>query len=64
MTDAQRFKSLAVPTGKVDVVLDTMPIPTYDGFYAADNNALPERYVYDINRDALMADLFEKLTEA
>lgn len=40
------------------------PIPTYDGLYAADNNALPERYVYDINRDALMADLFEKLTEA
>lgn len=38
------------------------PIPTYDGLYAADNNALPERYVYSINRDALMADLFEKLT--
>lgn len=38
-------------------------IPTYDGFYARNNIGTPMRYVYNIKRDALMTDLFEKLTE-
>lgn len=37
------------------------PIPTYDGLYATDYNNTPIRYVYEIKRDALMTDLFEKL---
>lgn len=40
-----------------------MPIPTYDNFYAKDYNGHPMRYVYNIKRDALMTDLFRKLTE-
>lgn len=39
------------------------PIPTYEGFYASDPNGLPMRYVYHIKRDALMTDLFKKITE-
>lgn len=39
------------------------PIPTYDNFYATDYNGCPMRYVYNINRDNLMTDLFEKLTK-
>lgn len=39
------------------------PIPTYDNFYATNYNGLPMRYVYNIKRDNLMNDLFEKLTE-
>ena len=39
------------------------PIPTYDNFYATDYNGHPMRYVYSINRDNLMNDLFEKLTK-
>lgn len=38
------------------------PVPTYDNFYAMNQNGLPMRYVYHIERDALMADLFEKIT--
>lgn len=38
------------------------PVPTYDNFYAINQNGLPMRYVYHIERDALMADLFEKIT--
>ena len=37
------------------------PIPTYDNFYATDYNGYPMQYVYNINRDNLMNDLFEKL---
>ena len=40
-----------------------MPIPTYDNLYATDFNSYPMRYVYNIKRDALMTDLFRKLTE-
>lgn len=38
-------------------------IPTYDGFYTRNNIGTPMRYVYNIKRDALMTDLFDKLTE-
>lgn len=37
-------------------------MPTYDHQYAAVENALPMAYVYSVNRDALMTDLFRKLT--
>lgn len=36
-------------------------IPTYDNLYAADFRGYPMRYVYNIRRDSLMTDLFEKL---
>lgn len=39
------------------------PSPTYDGLYAQNHNGTPMRYVYHIKRDALMTDLFEKLTQ-
>lgn len=39
------------------------PIPTYDGYYAQNQNGLPMRYVYSIKRDVLMGDLFDKLTK-
>ena len=49
----ERFmKSRIVPT----------PIPTYDNYYAVNNNGLPMRYVYYIERDTLMNDLINKLT--
>ncbi|MDR1599786.1 MAG: nucleoside hydrolase [Oscillospiraceae bacterium] len=38
------------------------PIPEYDHHYAFDPRRPPCRYVYHINRDALLADLFEKVT--
>ncbi|MBR4173370.1 MAG: nucleoside hydrolase [Clostridia bacterium] len=38
------------------------PVPTYDNFYAKNYNGYPMRYVYSIKRDALMTDLFQKLT--
>ena len=41
----------------------TTPVPTYDNFYANNYNGYPMRYVYNIKRDALMTDLFKKLTE-
>ena len=54
LNDNDRFMlSRIVPT----------PIPTYEGFYASDPNGLPMRYVYHIKRDALMTDLFKKITE-
>ncbi len=37
------------------------PIPEYDGKYAFDNTRHFIRYVYHVNRDRLMGDLFEKL---
>ena len=53
LNDNERFmKSRIVPT----------PIPTYDNYYAVNNNGLPMRYVYYIDRDALMNDLINKLT--
>lgn len=39
------------------------PIPEYDGHYAYDCNRHFIKYVYHINRDALVKDLFEKLIE-
>ena len=54
LNDAERFmESRIIPT----------PVPTYDNFYATDFNGYPMRYVYHIKRDALMTDLFRKLTE-
>lgn len=38
-------------------------VPTYDHLYATDNNGEFMRYVYFIKRDALMADLINKLTK-
>ena len=53
LNDNERFmKSRIVPT----------PIPTYDNYYAVNNNGLPMRYVYYIERDTLMNDLINKLT--
>lgn len=52
LNESDRFmNSRIVPT----------PIPTYDNFYATDYNGYPMQYVYNINRDNLMNDLFEKL---
>ncbi len=54
LNDENRFmESRIVPT----------LIPTYDHFYATDYNGGPLQYVYYIKRDALMTDLFEKLTK-
>ena len=39
------------------------PLPTYDNLYAPDVNGHPIRYVYSINRDALMTDMIKKITE-
>ena len=54
LNDSERFmESRIIPT----------PIPTYDNFYATDFNSYPMRYVCNIKRDALMTDLFRKLTK-
>ena len=54
LNDSDKFmESRIIPT----------PIPTYDNLYATDFNSYPMRYVYNIKRDALMTDLFRKLTE-
>lgn len=39
----------------------TTPLPTCDGLYSTDYNGYPMRYVYNIRRDNLMTDLFEKI---
>lgn len=39
------------------------PEPTFDNRYAQKPDAVPMRYVYQIKRDALMNDLFQKLTK-
>ena len=41
----------------------TAPLPTYDNLYATDYNGYQMRYVYNIRRDELMTDLFNKLTQ-
>lgn len=52
INDSQQFmESRIIPT----------PIPTYDNFYATNYNGYPMRYVYNIKRDNLMTDLFQKL---
>ena len=42
--------------------LEPTPIPQYDHHYSRDPRRPLCRYVYHINRDALMEDLFQKLT--
>lgn len=41
--------------------LEPSPIPEYDDHYSFDKRRHPIRYVYQVNRDLLMSDLFEKL---
>lgn len=41
--------------------LEHSPVMTYDNLYAYDKRRTFIRYVYSINRDKLMGDLFEKL---
>ena len=41
--------------------LEKSPIPEYDGHYAYDGNRHFIKYIYHINRDALVNDLFDKL---
>lgn len=41
--------------------LDFAPIPEYDNHYGVDRRRHLMRYVYSVNRDALMQDLFSKL---
>ena len=54
LNDDDRFmNSRIIPT----------PVPTYDNFYATDYNGYPMRYVYNIKRDSLFADMIEKLTK-
>ena len=42
--------------------LETTPIPQYDHHYSRNSRRPLCKYVYHINRDALMGDLFEKVT--
>jgi len=52
MNDKNRFmSSRIIPTS----------LPTYDNYYSNMPNALPMRYVYDINRDGLMTDLLKRI---
>ncbi len=47
-------------------VFDTMkhsPIPQYDNHYSFDHSRHFIQYIYHVNRDALMQDLFEKLSK-
>ena len=39
------------------------PVPTYDGLYADDVDGEPMRYVYNIKRDILMADLINRILD-
>ena len=47
----------------MDERIITTPVPTYDNLYATDYCGYPMKYVFNINRDKLMTDLFNKLTE-
>ena len=52
LNDSDQFmQSRIIPT----------PVPTYDNFYATNYNGYPMLYVYHIDRDRLMTDLFKKL---
>lgn len=42
--------------------ITTTPLPTYDNLYATDYSGYPMKYVFNINRDNLMTDLFKKFT--
>lgn len=48
--------------GMMDDYLTPSPIPQYDHRYSFDPRRHPIRYVYKINRDALLTDLVSKLT--
>lgn len=48
--------------GMMQDMLIPAPIPQYDFHYSFDPNRHPIRYVYHIERDALLRDLVEKLT--
>jgi len=37
-------------------------LPSYEGTYSEETTEYPMSYIYYVNRDALMEDLFEKLT--
>ena len=52
LNDSQRFMGSRIIS---------TPIPTYDNLYATDYSGYPMSYVYHINRDSLMTDLFQKL---
>jgi inosine-uridine nucleoside N-ribohydrolase len=41
--------------------LEKSPIPEYDGHYAYDGGRHFIKYIYHVNRDALVGDLFDKL---
>lgn len=41
----------------------TTPLPSYDNLYTQNHQGYLMRYVYNIKRDALMIDLFQKLTK-
>ena len=43
--------------------IQPISLPTYDHYYTSMPNAHPMRYVYHVNRDALMTDLIQKLTK-
>ncbi len=50
-----------------DIFMDSRiiptPLPTYDNLYSEDYSGYLCRYVYSIKRDALMKELFDKLTK-
>lgn len=54
LNDDDRFMSSQVIKTK---------LPTYEGVYSEQSEAKMMRYVYQIDRDALMRDLIEKLTQ-
>lgn len=54
LNDSERFMNSGIVSAK---------IPSYDGHYESAENEFPIRYVYEIKRDRLMTDLFQKLTE-
>ncbi len=54
LNDNDRFMSSQVIKTK---------LPTYEGVYSEQSEAKMMRYVYQIDRDALMRDLIEKLTQ-
>ena len=43
--------------------IQPISLPTYDHYYTSMPNAHPMCYVYHVNRDALMTDLIQKLTQ-
>ena len=57
-------KHLAVPTERIDVILDTDTcLPDYDRHCEKTPLPKPMTYIYDIAKDALFRNLAKKLTE-